>query len=341
MSELLTNRIARPDPIAERVADAIRSVVPSSVSVRAVVTGEAVVDLLINGQRLTARWVREGWLRAIREVLNAQGPLPDIVVSRRMGPASRVVLSDAGIGWVDETGAAEVVAGSLIISRSGSPEHKNRSRWTRSVLAVAEALLAGSRATVGATSDATGLSTGTCTNALRMLTDLGFLEASSLRGRGSARQMTDPTKLLAAYVDEAQSLLRPLSLQVGVTWQDSVSGLAGIGKTWNNIGTDWVASGQVAAAVMAPLLTSVRSALIYVEADTVPKLEAVAAQVGLRPIEGGRLTLAPFPTVATQRLSTTVEGLRVAPWPRVFADLQTSGVRGEEAAEHLREVFDG
>ncbi len=341
MSELLTNRIARPDPIAERVADAIRSVVPSSVSVRAVVTGEAVVDLVVNGQHLTVHWVREGWLRAIREVLDAQGPLPDIVVSRRMGPASRAVLSDAGIGWVDETGAAEVVAGSLIISRSGSPEHKSRSRWTRSVLAVAEALLAGSRATVGATSDATGLSTGTCTNALRMLTDLGFLEAASLRGRGSARQVTDPTKLLAAYVDEAESLLRPLSLQVGVTWQDSVSGLAGIGKTWNNIGTDWVASGQVAAAVMAPLLTSVRSALVYVEADTVPKLEAVAAQVGLRPVESGRLTLAPFPTVATQRLSTTVEGLRVAPWPRVFADLQTSGVRGEEAAEHLREVFDG
>jgi hypothetical protein len=341
MSELLTSRNARPDPIAERVADAVRSVVPSSVSVRAVVTGEAVVDLVINGQRLTVRWVREGWLRAIREVLNAQGPAPDIVVSRRMGPASRVVLSDAGIGWVDETGAAEVVAGSLVISRSGSPEHKSRSHWTRSVLAVAEALLAGSRATVGATSDVTGLSTGTCTNALRMLTDLGFLEASSLRGRGSARQMTDPTKLLAAYVDEAQSLLRPLSLQVGVTWQDSVSGLAGIGKTWNNIGTDWVASGQVAAAVMAPLLTSVRSALVYVEADTIPKLEAVAAQVGLRPIEGGRLTLAPFPTAATQRLSATVEVLRVAPWPRVFADLQTSGVRGEEAAEHLREVFDG
>ncbi len=341
MNDLLTDRIAGSDPIAQRVAEAIRSVVPSSVSVQAARTGESAVDLIVNDRRLTARWVREGWLRAIREVLDAPGPLPDIVVSRRMGPASRAALSAAGVGWVDETGAAEVVAGPLIISRSGSLERKSRPRWTRSVLAVSEALLTGTKATVAGTSDVTGLSTGTCTNALRLLTDLGLLEASSFRGRGSARQVTDPANLLAAYVEEAQSLLQPVSLQVGVTWQDSVSGLAGIGETWTDLGTDWVASGPVAAAVMAPLLTSVRSTLVYVNADTVPKLEAVAAQVGLRPVEGGRLTLAPFPTVTTRRLSTTVKGLRVAPWPRVFVDLQASGVRGEEAAEHLREVFDG
>lgn len=40
----------------------------------------------------------------------------------------------------------------------------------------------------------------------------------------------------------------------------------------------------------------------------------------------------------TQRLSTPVGDLRVAPWPRVYADLRVSGVRGEEAAEHLFEV---
>jgi hypothetical protein len=38
------------------------------------------------------------------------------------------------------------------------------------------------------------------------------------------------------------------------------------------------------------------------------------------------------------RLAKEMEGLRVAPWPRVYADLLSLGVRGEEAAEHLREV---
>ena len=69
--------------------------------------------------------------------------------------------------------------------------------------------------------------------------------------------------------------------------------------------------------------------MVYLLADTVPKLEAAAAQVGLRSIEGGRLSLAPFPTTTTLTLSTSVDGLQVAPWPRVFADLQKSGVRGK------------
>ncbi len=30
-----------------------------------------------------------------------------------------------------------------------------------------------------------------------------------------------------------------------------------------------------------------------------------------------------------------VDGLRVAPWPRLVAELRRSGVRGEEAAEHV------
>jgi len=44
-------------------------------------------------------------------------------------------------------------------------------------------------------------------------------------------------------------------------------------------------------------------------------------------------------TVTGRRLATRVDGLMVAPWPRVFADVRTVGVRGEEAAEHLREAM--
>jgi hypothetical protein len=341
MNDVLNTQGVRHGSIAARVEKAVRSVLPPSVSLQLIGAEGPVVNLAVNEQQLTARWVREGWLRAIQDVLEAQDPRPDIVVARRMGPASRSALSEAGIGWVDETGAAEVIAGSLIVSRSGSPEKGRKPRWTRSVLAVTEAVLNGSRATVANVADATGLSTGACTNALHTLTDLGFLGASSPRGRGSARHVIDTDAFLAAYVREAETLVLPLSLQVGVTWQDAVDGLAGIGHTWDEKGTDWASSGQVAAAVMAPLLTSVRSAMVYVDADTAPMLVAVAAQVGLQPIEGGRLTLAPFPTASTHELSTMVDGLRVAPWPRVFADLLKSGVRGEEAAEHLREVVGG
>ena len=76
-------------------------------------------------------------------------------------------------------------------------------------------------------------------------------------------------------------------------------------------------------------------------ADTVLDLETVAVAAGLRPIEGGRLILKPFPTVTARRLATRVDGLWLVPWPRAYVDVRNVGVRGEGAAEHLREVVGG
>ena len=112
-----------------------------------------------------------------------------------------------------------------------------------------------------------------------------------------------------------------------------------LGSRWDRAGVSWVATGLVAAAVVAPLVTSVGTADVYVVASTVAELELAASAVGLRPIVGGRLVLAPLPTETTLKLATVVDGLRVAPWPRLVADLRRSGVRGEEAAEQVKEVF--
>ena len=40
-------------------------------------------------------------------------------------------------------------------------------------------------------------------------------------------------------------------------------------------------------------------------------------------------------------MASKKEGIHVAPWPRVYADLRLVGVRGEEAAEHLRDRMRG
>jgi hypothetical protein len=62
---------------------------------------------------------------------------------------------------------------------------------------------------------------------------------------------------------------------------------------------------------------------------------------GLREIDGGRLALRPYPTPAGAALTELrPNGFRTMLWPRVYADLRTTGVRGEDAAEHLREEID-
>ena len=280
-------------------------------------------------------------MRQVRPLLVNHGHRPDVVVATRMSPGAREALSRAGIGWVDETGAAEIAIGSLIVSRTGRPGEAvdKPARWTPSVMAVAEALLCGTKPTVAATAEATGLSTGSCTGALRVFTDLGLLEAEVSRGRDSARHVVDFNQFLDAYASAALRKKPRTSLRVGVIWNDVVAGLRDTGRAWDDSGASWAATGAVASLVLAPLLTRVSTAEVFVNGDTTAELRAVAERVGLRPIDGGRLTLLPFPTVTALRLATRTEGLRVAPWPRIYADLRGTGVRGEEAAEHLREVI--
>lgn len=331
------------DVEAQRVEAALRAVLPRTAEVRLTGAAGPVVELKVNGRRLRARWAGEGWLRQIREILDDDGRHTDVVVARRMSPGAREALGKAKIGWVDESGAAEIAFGTLIVSRTGRPDAptERSAHWTPAVLAVAEALLCGTRATVSATEAATGLSTGSCTNALRTLSDLGLLVADAPRGPGAARRVADADQLLDAYASNAGALAPRESLQAGVTWRDAITGLAEVGRKLDRAGVDWAATGAAASMVIAPFLTNVSTAEIYVDAGTSAELEAVAAGADLRPIEGGRLTLRPFPTVSARRLTEEADGLRVAPWPRVYADLRSSGVRGEEAAEHLRAVKRG
>ena len=103
------------------------------------------------------------------------------------------------------------------------------------------------------------------------------------------------------------------AITVGVTWRDFSAGLCEIGRRWDIAGIAWAVTGAIAASMLAPYLAAVTTGEVYVDKATVAGIESVAAQAGLR----------------------------VAPWPRVYADLRAVGVRGEEAVEHLREIVRG
>ena len=325
-------------PVAART---VLDVLPRSVDAEVSERGP-IIELVVAGQPLRIVWAGDGHLRTVRELLAEHDQGVDIVTARRLSPAARELLVDVGIGWADQSGAAEIAAGGVVVSREGRPPEPARlAGWTPAVLAVTEVLLCGTPATVAATEEATGLSTGSCTNALRFLTDEGLLTADAKRGRGSARRVEDPDRLLDAYAEAIEGAKPGPELQVGLQGRDLLKALAEVGAAWDSRGVAWAATGVAAAAVLAPLLTSVTSAEVFVDADSPAGLEARAADAELRPIEGGRLMLRPFPSAGVSRLATWHDDLRVAPWPRVYADLRRSGVRGEEAAEHLREVLHG
>ena len=138
------------DVESRRVVAALRAVLPPSAELRVVRGVGPAVELRVNGHRLHARWAGEGWLRQIRQILDEQGSATNVVVARRMSPGAREALGKAKIGWVDESGAAEIALGTLIVSRTGRPDAavSKPAHWTPVVLAAAEALLCGTRATV-------------------------------------------------------------------------------------------------------------------------------------------------------------------------------------------------
>lgn len=328
-----------PPSESQRVLSALRAVLPPAAVVTVVSSLKGETELALAGRTVRACWVGEGRLGVLKAVLESPRR-PEVVVGRHFTPGGKDALAQAGVSWVDETGAAEIALESIIVSRTGrtlAPE-PTPPRWTPAVVAVAEALLCGVGATVLATSTATGLSTGSCTAALRTLVELELLSARQARGRGSSREVVDPGRLLEAYVPAATALAPALYLTVGITWRDPVAGLRELGRRWTSANVSWAATGAVAAELLAPLLTSTGTVEAYVKARTIAELDGLARTSGLRPMEGGRLTLRPFPTAASETLATLHDGVAIAPWPRVYVDLIHRGVRGEEAAEHLREV---
>ena len=321
---------------------AVLAVFPRSVNVIAP-TSTRDVDLVVNGHAISVKWTGQGHLGDIRAALNDPPDSNVVLVARHMSPGARAALSEAGINWVDESGAAEISIGTIIVSKTGSPKKKDEgiNRWTPAVISVAEALLCGTRGTQFATQAATGLSAGSCANALRFLTELKLLKSKAKRGPASARQVESPRELLDAYADAIGDQPPDIELQVGITWQDVLSGITELGRHFDAGETAWAVTGSAAAAIIAPYLSSVARAKLYVDAKSIAELQALAVSVKLRPIQGGRLTLMPFPTVSVKRLRKPTDGLSIAPWPRIYADLRSEGVRGEEAAEHLFEVIHG
>lgn len=327
--------------VSDRASAAVLAVLPAGVEA-VVRAGEDGSTIEIGDQRLTVCWIGEGQLRDARRVLEAEPDTSTIAVARALSPGAVQALRDARVGFVDETGAAEIALPSVLVSRTGvvSVPGAAPKRWVGSVFSVAEALLCGVEPTVHACADATNLSVGSATNALAALVEFGLLETDQARGPRSGRRLVDADALLDAYQAAAASVQPKPAISVGITpGADLISEAARVGRVWDSADLSWAVTGAVASAVMAPVLTQIATGVIYAGVSNVFGLHRAAEAAGLRPIEGGRLSLQCFPTVGSDTMAIRVEDLRVAPWPRVYVDLAGLGVRGEEAAEHLREVI--
>lgn len=330
----------------ERAVSALEAVLHTSLRARS--TGGPRRDLIVtlDNKDLLVRWLKVAWPQQVEEALHDK-PRPDVIAAPRMSPGARAVAKKAGVGWVDESGAADIVirdasGTTIIIETKGKPPVPLDSRigWKPATLAVCEAILSGQATpTVNSVIEATGISMGSVVAALKFLEqDGGHLVSSAARGPSAARRVTDRDEFLDAYAAAAERLRSPISIRVGVLWRDPAAGAIQIGQLLEAAGIDWAATSALSANVLAPMQTEVAPWEIYVAGKTWSDVRRAAVVAGLQEMDGGRLVLRPFPTPAGAKLTETIaDGFRSVLWPRAYADLRISGVRGEDAAEHLRE----
>lgn len=296
--------------------------------------------------RFTVGWAGQGWPADVERLVHLV-PEVEVVAAANLSTGARTWLTQERLGWVDDTGRAEISRPSgLVVVRESKeqttkPEHS--ARWNRSTLAAAEAVLFGVVPTVESTEKTTGLSRQATATALARLERMGYLtRPNAQRGPASGRRILDANILLDAYAAAAaEKRSRQSVVLVHRLWKDPLGTLRKeIAPALNTDGARWAVTGAAASLLLAPYLSDVTTLELYVDAELMSDPSDLARRLGGRIVERGqRIEIRELPTAMSAR-GPVIDGVQVALPVRVYADLVAAGGRSAEAAHHLRESLD-
>lgn len=294
----------------------------------------------------TAGWAGEGWPSDVERLVQLV-PGVEVVIAANLSTGAKQWLRQEGLGWVDQTGCAEINRSSgLVIARESTraPAPIARpGRWNRSMLAVAEASLSGVLPTVASTEQATGLSRHATAVALSRLEQLGHLNRpEAQRGPTSGRHLGNTDAFLDAYAAAAaEHRSKQPVLYVHRLWTDPLDTLRQeIGPRLGFDNAHWAVTGVGASVLLAPYLSDITTLELYVDADLMSDTSELASRLGGRLVDKGhRIEVRQLPTAISAH-GPSIDDIPVALPVRVYADLLARGGRSAEAAHHLRESLD-
>jgi hypothetical protein len=333
-----------------RVQHAIAAVLPSELRVSLEPVPQStggVFDVTVKAgstaHRFVAGWAGKGWPVDVDGLLS-RAPKLDVVVARRLSDGARAKLADRRIGWVDETGQANVVLRSgLVVVRETAGEDLAETvndRWNQSMLTVAEAILSGVAPTVEAIEAASELSRGASANALKRFEDRGRIgRPGPKRGLRSGRQILDLDAFIDDYVIATADFRRKQRVRrLHRLMADPLYVLEDeMGPVLRSIGATWAVTGAAASILLAPYLSEVGVLELYVDADHFNGPDLPRYLESREVAKGHVIELRELPTPMSVR-GPEINGVQVALPARVYADLNAAGGRFAEAGQHLREV---
>lgn len=329
---------------------------------------DGTVEVQYDGGRtsLLPVWAGEGYPQDVKRVLNVLAQRPaeprttPVVAVRQLSQGAQALLLDRAVSWVDEAGRAAISAPPALLVRRDRPVPLTRStagqgagdremRWARGSGAVAEYVLAlgadrgpGDAGVplppVEQVGTSIGVSAGLVSRTLQAFDAQGWTSKSGAeRGASAVRTLEDPSAMLSSWA-AWHSRTEPDVVLAHATYQDpQVFVRERIAAAWP--AKRWAATGWLALDVRAPWTTSIPGIALYVDpllVETPARAESFLEAAGLRRVDrGARVTL----LLADRFVLRSV--VRRTPFPqvgdiRLYGDLLREGVRGPDAAEHLR-----
>lgn len=309
-------------------------------------------------------WAGEGFPKDVERALDeiAKNPLHPretlVIAARTLSSGARARLETERISWVDEEGRAAISAdpGLVVVREIASREQARTAdemRWSEGTGALAQHLLTTAQ-DLGNDADRDVLRLGTVADLAREIGVSAPLVSRSLQGfdaqgwtdkvgpeRGSAsgRVLTDPTGLLSSWAAWHRTR-QPETVRSHATFRDAHAFVTD--RLLAGWGTDhWALTGWLALENRAPFVTSVPHLTVYVAAELFhdrPTLESWLVRAGARTVDNGaRLELVEADPYVLRQVSRVRDAPQVSD-VRLYGDLLRLGVRGADAAEHLRET---
>jgi hypothetical protein len=293
--------------------------------------------------RFFGGWAGEGWPGDVDRLLIA-APKLKVVFARHLSEGAKAKLAERHIGWVDESGQANITLPSgLVVSRETSQTIKppvTSTRWTATMLTATEAIFAGIPPTVEAIEISTRMSRGAAAKAMSRLEERGLLaRPQAKRGRGVSRQIVDIDALIDDYAAAAAELrAKQRPIRVHRLMANPLDALATkIGPNLTAFGVTWAVTGVGASVLLAPYLSDVTVIELYVDRAHFGRKDLADIVGGREVTKGHLIEVRELPSVISAQ-GPNVDGIQVALPARVYADLMAAGGRLAEAAQHLREV---
>jgi hypothetical protein len=268
-----------------------------------------------------------------------------LLIAAETTTEARQILEDHGIAIIDGLGNAHIELPGLMfhVEGRGQPRGATKpappTRLSGKAGVAAQALLLEPNRdwTVQDLAARAGIAAGFAHRVLTRLETEGVVTAEGA-GPRRVRRVTNPTALLDLWAEEQRD--RPERVNGYLLAQTPRQLVERLGANLGRANIDYALTGAAAASLVAPFVTALPVAEVWVAATAAPDELHRAAQTS--PVaEGQNVVFLQAKDDAPLAFREETNNVRIANRFRLYADLQREPRRGREQADHLREEVIG